>query len=320
MNFQLPTYKGELVQMCQTLYDNVPLVSIDHNVLALTATQLKLLARQNPAPENWDFYLPPALHSTESAANAPEAAYYFYVMASLQYKFWYEQDGEQKHWCYQGNAQQKGSAGMVALMVDLYHQQRFPLLHVPRNDIEQELGPDFADVPMAQTRLDVLTDLLSFERFYELLEAQKVDGSYLLDTAFAAMLAKAAPVAYADMFLKKIQLCLAMIKGNFQARGIATHGEMTVFADYRIPQVLRHLGIITYSPELAKLVDNHQAINAASPKEMAIRAVTIWACEMLAKKAGVSTAVVDLYLFNQSRTDDFNQNAKPFHRTETIDY
>ena len=34
--------------------------------------------------------------------------------------------------------------------------------------------------------------------------------------------------------------------------------ELTMFADYRVPQSLRHVGIISYSDSLAKLIDTEE--------------------------------------------------------------
>lgn len=54
-------------------------------------------------------------------------------------------------------------------------------------------------------------------------------------------------------FYKRAQILIGDIWAHFQAKGIGEFtdiGELTMFADYRVPQSLNHWGILTYSPEL----------------------------------------------------------------------
>jgi hypothetical protein len=57
--------------------------------------------------------------------------------------------------------------------------------------------------------------------------------------------------------------------------------ELTAFADYRLPQLLRSLGILLYNEELARAVDAKEAIAAGSTWEVEIRAATVVAVERL---------------------------------------
>jgi len=57
--------------------------------------------------------------------------------------------------------------------------------------------------------------------------------------------------------------------------------ELTMFADYRVPQILRHLGMFTYSEELAALIDTETELGFSSVWEVEIRAATIVAVDMI---------------------------------------
>lgn len=57
--------------------------------------------------------------------------------------------------------------------------------------------------------------------------------------------------------------------------------ELTMFADYRVPQILRHLGIFEYSDELAKLIDTETELGFSSRYEVELRACTIMAVDMI---------------------------------------
>ena len=51
--------------------------------------------------------------------------------------------------------------------------------------------------------------------------------------------------------------------------------ELTMFADYRVPQILRHLGIFVYSEQLAAVVDGEKELAYSSKLEVELRAATV---------------------------------------------
>ncbi|CAE6446396.1 unnamed protein product [Rhizoctonia solani] len=57
--------------------------------------------------------------------------------------------------------------------------------------------------------------------------------------------------------------------------------ELTMFADYRVPQILHHLGTIDYSPALASMLVNGENLPNGSEAEMSIRAAGILAVEAI---------------------------------------
>src|SRR5690606_15455173 len=119
--------------------------------------------------------------------------------------------------------------------------------------------------------------------------------------------------AYADPFLKKAQLFLGLLTTNLARRGTHYPPYLTAYSDYRIPQVLRHLGVITYSDVLAEKVDGGTQLESGSPEELAIRAATLLACAALAEASGLSDMEIDSWLFEQTRAASFQIEAQPFH-------
>lgn len=55
----------------------------------------------------------------------------------------------------------------------------------------------------------------------------------------------------------------------------------TCDADYRVPVVLRELGVLGYAPALAEAVDSRRELAAGSQEEVEIRAATVEAVERL---------------------------------------
>ncbi|MCX6357235.1 MAG: hypothetical protein NT045_05070 [Candidatus Aureabacteria bacterium] len=128
------------------------------------------------------------------------------------------------------------------------------------------------------------------------------------------------------LFYKRAQLAPSMIYQRFGGRGPGAFpdiDELTVFADYKLPQALRRLGVIRYDEELAARVDSRTLIPPCSREEIEIRACTIWACELIqreyAKRGGKMNAVtLDAFLWLLAHEP--SPNDRPYHLTETIYY
>jgi len=127
-------------------------------------------------------------------------------------------------------------------------------------------------------------------------------------------------------FYKRAQLLVKGISDAMIANGqspLEDIDKLSAFADYKIPQLLRRLGVIEYVPELAKKVDGYELIEAGSLGEVEIRANTVWAIEEirsnLSRKFGnVTAAQVDSMLWKKSQVKTSDE--KPYHRTLTIGY
>ena len=276
-----------------------------------------------PDLTDWDFYLPKNLQAAGNGSDsntAFRAAYFFFVQTALQYCFWdFDADGNQFHWCYKGDPKAKGSRGCVALTMDMYDNGVFPGMHIEAYDVQDLLADYVADMPNAASRLAILEEVANMETFYyQVYQPLVLTG--VASTKLAARMAEMFPKSFADPFLKKAQLVLGLIVSNFETRGIALKADLTAYSDYRIPQVLRHLGIIRYNAKLAAMVDSGELIESGSPEELAIRSMTILACARLAAASGLTDMEIDSWLFEQSREEDFQKNAKPFHLTKTTDY
>ena len=127
-------------------------------------------------------------------------------------------------------------------------------------------------------------------------------------------------------FYKRAQIVAADLFGAFAGTGwgrFADIDQLTAFADYKLPQVLRHLGIIVYAPELAHSVDSLRLLDPGSPEEIEIRANTIWAVELIRRQLrsegkDLKAHEIDWILWNKGQEDAYR--AKPYHRTKTIFY
>lgn len=121
-------------------------------------------------------------------------------------------------------------------------------------------------------------------------------------------------------------------------------GQLTMFADYRVPQILHHLRILDYPPSLVQILQNHASVQHGSREELSIRAASILAVEEIRKEINkmedtenerkkrgvdVSSVVIDFYLWDFAKRIEKGEDsvkgiktqpALPAHRTRSIWY
>ena len=91
-------------------------------------------------------------------------------------------------------------------------------------------------------------------------------------------------------------------------------------ADYKIPQILRGIGILNYDDELSKIVDNQIEIPTNSIYEVEIRANMLTVIDMINQKLNHKYSSIDIndYLFMQKKNK--NLTLKPYHLTRCTNY
>lgn len=80
--------------------------------------------------------------------------------------------------------------------------------------------------------------------------------------------------------------------------------RLPVPADYQIPKMLRHFGLIEFDSKLTIMMDSNIQLMENSEIELNIRAATVLACEMLAEVNSCSVDIVDGYLFMKRKECD----------------
>jgi hypothetical protein len=133
-------------------------------------------------------------------------------------------------------------------------------------------------------------------------------------------------LGHAVFFYKRAQIFAADLYGAFNGAAWGSFTDMetlTAFADYKLPQVLRHRGILHYTRALAQKVDQGILLESGGPEEIEIRANTIWAVELIRQRLNrmgrdLRAFEIDWILWNLGQDSKFK--AKPYHRTVTIFY
>ena len=194
--------------------------------------------------------------------------------------------------------------------------------------------PDSPPIPLFEQRVlnarEVGRVLLEqfdgqFSHAIEQVEGDAGKLALLLATQFSSFNDVATYRTHQVRFLKRAQILVADLHGSFHGKdwGAIQHlDSLTAFADYKLPQVLRHLGVLEYERTLARRIDNQEMIPPGSEEEIEIRAATIWACELLRRAMAaqghtVTASEIDqrLWLLGQDST-----HMRPYHRTRTSFY
>ncbi|MBP2245826.1 queuosine salvage family protein [Paenibacillus xylanexedens] len=247
-----------------------------------------------------------------------EIAQFFFIGNSINYKFWY--NSSQQKYKYKNYT---GSAAMWASMKDKKKLINLESI-ASGNNIEMILDPL---LPMRT------------ERTKSLLEA----GEVLLDSFSGSVLKLCdqaewhAPTIveiitehfpmWKDQqrkikFNKRAQLFVAMLHGKLGAESkIRDIDKLSCLADYQLPRVLRHFGVLNYSNKLTQTIDNEILICRDSDLEIEIRLATIEAMDLICDELKikhnlrVSPIQLDYILWAQAKGI-----SKPHHLTPTIAY
>ena len=126
-------------------------------------------------------------------------------------------------------------------------------------------------------------------------------------------------------FFKRANLLVTdlILNIDFINKRISNFDNLFGCADYKIPQVLRELGILNYSDSLKNLIDSKTPIPHDGLEEIEIRANMLYAMEIIKDeldKSGkkMNSSSIDNALWLISKKDDFKSN--PHHLTRTIYY
>jgi hypothetical protein len=127
-------------------------------------------------------------------------------------------------------------------------------------------------------------------------------------------------------FYKRAQILVADLHGAFGGDrwGRFTDlDQLTAFPDYKLPQILRHMGLISYIASLAEKVDYRFLLPPGCREEVEIRANTIWAVELLRREllrngTSLTAYQLDWWLWNEAQR--FRPADRPYHLVRTVNY
>ena len=261
-----------------------------------------------------------------------------FIFNTINYCFWAKPNEEK--WTTDINGEKLG--GAIALYRALENEVKSNPGFIHADYLEslsvEELGIILSgnvEIPLLGERIECLNEAGavlktkfdgSFIEVYNQANGDAYKMADLLVSNFSKFDDKSSYKGKTAGFYKRAQLNSKMISDLCMAYGdksLENLDQLTAFADYKIPQKLRNIGILEYESELAYKIDNYILIEPNSNEEIEIRATAIWAVELikqelLEKYDFVTSSHVDSMLWNMSQTKKAGE--KPYHRTFTIFY
>lgn len=176
-------------------------------------------------------------------------------------------------------------------------QERFKFLKQSARILRQKFGGDFNNL-LRQSNYDAIEIAKTIMEYFPSFR----DASSLLGGEIK--------------FYKRAQICAydLSLLSNSKIKNI---DQLTAFADYKLPQVLRDFGILIYQKNLAERIDNYTLLKKDSREEIEIRSATIIVCDLISEEIGVSTIVAENAIWSFSQT---HKKKKPYHRILTTNY
>ncbi|KAK9703574.1 hypothetical protein K7432_010657 [Basidiobolus ranarum] len=137
--------------------------------------------------------------------------------------------------------------------------------------------------------------------------------------------------------LKRAQILIADIWACFEGKGLGRFDdidEITMFADYRVPQALVYFNALEYSDHLLSLLNNQTPLPSGGRLEIEIRGCSIWAVECVRREIQqliqlnpdqlkydkVNPILIDFYIWDYAKAHSDQLRQIPIHLTRSIYY
>ncbi|XP_031426877.1 queuosine salvage protein [Clupea harengus] len=134
---------------------------------------------------------------------------------------------------------------------------------------------------------------------------------------------------------KRAQILVAEVCCVLEAGGqgsLSDMDQLTMFADYRVPQALVHLGALRYSDELMDALKKGELLSSGDRREVEIRGCSIDAVEqirehllrLVSQRDGevchINSALIDFFLWPYAKDHHKEMAHIPIHHTRCIYY
>lgn len=134
--------------------------------------------------------------------------------------------------------------------------------------------------------------------------------------------------------MKRAQILVSDIWCCFEGKGYGEFydiDQITMFADYRVPQILHFLGCVSYSPELVSRIRSKKLIPNGDPMEVELRGCSIWTVEVIKRfivqkypNTHINSVLIDFYLWDYAKQlqqgGNHQKDIVPCHRTRSVFY
>jgi hypothetical protein len=282
-----------------------------------------------------DFFIPDWSEEVFCNDSFQNIINFIFLINTINFSYWNDKDKPKWFYIFNGT-KYTGSFALFSAFKDALdngYELFSPnfLKNLSENDLKNILEK-YEEIPMFNERLKILKDIgksLSDNNLKYFFDIFKNSNNSAIDLINKTVILFP---SFNDSFIfegnkynffKRVQLIPAMIYGRFQKENIFNDIDfLTVFADYRVPQTLRKLGLVDYSDSLNKKIINREYLEVGSDEELEIRISTIQASlcikEMFNQKKYINSLHIDYFLWKKGK--EMLEPDYDFHRTRTIYY
>ena len=328
---------------CEAVVASSIHVRINHDRVQALAVELP----GNQAAPGWDT----DLHYRATGPDGDErTAMWLFVLDALNFCFWGQGDDLERRWRVRWRGELVDGYTALVAALTLAVERGVPLhdphwlATVPDAEVAAFLAPEkgHTEIPLLANRVANLRELGRGMLVYgsnpatTLITSADHSAVSLVEQVVAAFPSfnDGATWPYADTglpgnavrFYKRAQILVGDLSGGLQGSPLAEFSDLdhlTAFADYKVPQILCWLGVLSYDDELSRIVASRRHIAAGSRMEIEIRAATIVACDRIVaamRAAGGQITAAELDWLLWSRSQGLSSQQYPYHLTETIFY
>ncbi|EEU45908.1 uncharacterized protein NECHADRAFT_38646 [Fusarium vanettenii 77-13-4] len=259
-------------------------------------------------------------HELHPKAKDESTVNFIFTMDLLNFSFWSELPEDERFAIEYRGKRWTGYWSLVAALQRALDEEEIPLLH-ERLDCLREAGQ-----VLDQNYGGSIPELIyaadgSAARLVNLL-AQDFDcfrDEHRFEDGKMIRLMKRAQILVADLW--------ACFNGESYGE-FRDIDKITMFADYRIPQILMTLGALYCCPAIAAAITDKKMIESGCSWELQIRACSIWCVELIRREilrqhpdAHVNAILIDFFLYDSMKElEAAGEEPIPHHRTRSIWY
>ncbi|XP_066587382.1 queuosine 5'-phosphate N-glycosylase/hydrolase [Prorops nasuta] len=279
----------------------------------------------------------------------PRAADWIFILDTLNFSFWV--DEESRRWTVNGQSGYFGLCTAIKKAIDAGIPIIDPKYYsvIKKEEFEKIFLSDdgITKIPLINERVHNLHEagqvlLKKYQgTFAECIKSCGRSAQKLLKLIvdeFESYRDEADYQGYRVSFYKRAQILVGDIWACFKEKGLGEFNDIesiTMFADYRVPQVLVHFGAMRYNnPFMDKLNSNIELTNG-SEEEVEIRGCSIEVVERIRdevkdliqrypdlklKESDVNSILIDHFLWDYRRRHAEELDSIPYHKTRTIYY
>lgn len=341
-----PPPETRVLEGAELVYDHAIDVAIDASGTKAAAKLVwDLMQAQEYSTKTW------SSHQLHPQTKTQESVDFIFTMDLLNFSFWSAQPPEKRfaveyrgerwvgYWSLVASLQRALDEGIPIVSSDFWQDElectEDLLRHVFRSATDEEM-------PMIPERLACLREAgkVLYDQFgcsFANCIAQ-ADGSAtalvnLLADHFECFRDEVRFEGQTVHLYKRAQILVADLWACFDGQSFGAFNDiskLTIFPDYRIPQMLHQMNCLRYSPRLESCIRNFETIEPRSGWEIELRGCSIWCVELMKRQilrehpeAKVNAVLIDFFLYDtikKREAIEIDGDAIPHHRTRSIWY